>query len=80
MNKMLEDLKAHESEKQHILKSWFIDPLDGLYEELTKFKELVESTLDLELADKGEFIVNPSFDETFQGRSFLISFFNKVYD
>ncbi|OXA56996.1 DNA mismatch repair protein Msh2 [Folsomia candida] len=64
MDKMLEDLKTHEGEKQHVLQSWFIDPLTTLDEELSKFKELIQTTLDLEMAGKGEYVVQADFDES----------------
>jgi DNA mismatch repair protein MSH2 len=73
MDKMLEDLKHHESSKEHVLKTRFIEPLVVLYKDLSKFQELVEETLDLEMADKGEYIVKASFDDKLAG-----SFFNQV--
>lgn len=71
MDKMLEDLKTHEGEKQHVLQSWFIDPLTTLDEELSKFKELIQTTLDLEMAGKGEYVVQADFDESLLGNLYI---------
>ncbi|XP_058790262.1 DNA mismatch repair protein Msh2 [Phymastichus coffea] len=45
------------------IKAMFIDPLKELLEEMDKFQQMVEQTIDLEAVDKGEFLVKPEFDD-----------------
>jgi len=68
MEKMLVDLKNHESEKQIVLQSVIIEPLDNLNSDLSKFRELVEGTVDLDMAEKGEYVVRADFDESLSGK------------
>ncbi|XP_063233573.1 DNA mismatch repair protein Msh2 [Bacillus rossius redtenbacheri] len=42
------------------------EPLRDLLRDMAKFQDMVESTLDLELVDRGEFLVKASFDEDLQ--------------
>lgn len=70
MNKMLQDLKANQSELKHVLESRFIEPLSALQDDLNKFQSLVEETLDLDEAGRGDFVVRPGFDEGLQGTQF----------
>lgn len=67
MGKLVEDLEMHESNHKHALTSVFIDPIKTLADEFKNFVEMVKATLDLELADKGEFMISPNFDETLLG-------------
>lgn len=45
-----------------ILQTLYAEPLRKLAEELSNFEALVETTVDLEKIDNGEFVVNPSID------------------
>lgn len=49
------------------LKAMIIDPLKELIEDMDKFQQLVEQTIDLEAAEKGDFMVNPGFADDFKG-------------
>lgn len=65
--KVIKDLESFEGDKQFVLEAHFITPLKALLEDLEKFKEMVKSTLDLEMADKGDFIVRSDFDSALEG-------------
>lgn len=43
------------------LKVMIMDPLKELIEDMDKFQQLVEQTIDLDAAEKGDFMVNPGF-------------------
>lgn len=54
------------------LKAMIIDPLRELVEDMDKFQQLVEQTIDLDAAEKGDFMVNPGFADDFKSdNSFL---------
>ena len=45
------------------LKAMCIDPLTELIKDMDKFQQMVEQTVDLEAAEKGDFLVRPEFDK-----------------
>ena len=49
------------------MKAMIIDPLKEYIEDLDKFQQMVEQTIDLEAADKGDFMVKPDFDDELKG-------------
>lgn len=69
---MLRDLEAHEGPKKYILASYIIDPVKVLREDFSKFSEMIQTTLDLDMAEKGEFVVQPDIDENFYRTLFYI--------
>ncbi|KZC10857.1 DNA mismatch repair protein Msh2, partial [Dufourea novaeangliae] len=44
------------------LKTMFTDPLTELLNDMDKYQQMVEQTVDLEAAEKGDFLVRPEFD------------------
>ncbi|XKL61911.1 hypothetical protein PGB90_001744 [Kerria lacca] len=50
----------------HTLQSAFISTLEEQYQDMAKFQEMMESTLDMSLVDRGEFLIRPEFDEELQ--------------
>lgn len=50
------------------VKAMFLDPLKQYLEEMDKFQQMAEQTIDLDAADKGDFFVKPEFDEELKGR------------
>lgn len=48
------------------LRAVIIDPLTELVEDMEKFQQLVEQTIDLDAAEKGDFMVNPGFADDFK--------------
>ena len=64
--KLIEDLEALDAPQKNVMISYFVDPLNALKEDSLKFVEMIESTLDVNLADQGEFMIKPEFDENLQ--------------
>ncbi|KAL4716195.1 hypothetical protein ACJJTC_013972 [Scirpophaga incertulas] len=42
------------------------EPISELKEDLEKFEEMIEATMDLDVVDRGDYLVKPSFDELLQ--------------
>lgn len=63
---LIQDLEKHESDKRHVLDSYFIDPIKLLQEDFNKFAEMVNETLDVDMAEKGDFIVRKDIHEDFK--------------
>lgn len=49
------------------MEALIIAPITEYYGDTEKLQEMVESTLDLSLVDKGEFLVKPEFDDDLKG-------------
>ncbi|NP_001154964.1 mutS homolog 2 [Nasonia vitripennis] len=45
------------------VKTMLLDPLKEYLEEMDKFQQMAEQTIDLDAADKGDFLVKPEFDD-----------------
>lgn len=45
----------------------FTTPLQEIISDLAKFQEMIETTMDLELCNKGEFVIKADFDEGLTG-------------
>lgn len=71
--KLIEDLDGFDASKKSVLISYFVDPLNSLKEDSTKFVEMIETTLDVNLAEHGEFMIKPEFDENLKGSQRKIS-------
>ncbi|XP_020288290.1 DNA mismatch repair protein Msh2 [Pseudomyrmex gracilis] len=63
--KLLEQLSSEANVAA--LKAMIIDPLKELIEDMDKFQQLVEQTIDLDAAEKGDFMINPGFSDDFKG-------------
>jgi len=66
--KLLEQLSSEENVTA--LKTMIIDPLKELIDDMDKFQQLVEQTIDLDAAEKGDFMVNPGFADDFKSNNF----------
>lgn len=44
-----------------------VKPMSELLEDMQNFQQMMETTLDMDLVDRGEFLVKPSFDNELQG-------------
>jgi DNA mismatch repair protein MSH2 len=51
---------------QTLLNEKFIAPFEKLHKDLSGFENLVEETIDLEMVEEGEYVINPSFDDELQ--------------
>lgn len=49
------------------LKTMFTDPLSEFIKDMDKFQQMVEQTIDLDSAEKGDFLVRPEFDDELKG-------------
>ena len=50
------------------LKTMFSDPLSELIKDMDKFQQMIEQTIDLDSAEKGDFLVRAEFDDELKGR------------
>ncbi|KDR09158.1 hypothetical protein L798_01274, partial [Zootermopsis nevadensis] len=62
--RLLQSLGGHDD--CPALQCMFIEPLMDLLGDMQRFQDMVESTLDMNQVDRGEFLVKPSFDDDLQ--------------
>ncbi|KAJ3367170.1 MutS-like protein [Kappamyces sp. JEL0680] len=60
---LIETLGSFQGEHRELLQVQFASKLQSNYEALAKFKDLVETTIDLKASDRHEYIIKPDFDE-----------------
>ncbi|KAI8873772.1 DNA mismatch repair protein MSH2 [Ramicandelaber brevisporus] len=48
---------------EYLLNEWFTSPLTVISEKLYKLQEMVETTVDLKMADQHEYMIKPQFDQ-----------------
>lgn len=58
-------------ENNHV-KAMLIEPVCELLNDMDKFQSMIEQTLDMDLVDRGEFLIKPNYDDELQGIVFLI--------
>uniref|UniRef100_T1IP55 DNA mismatch repair protein MSH2 n=1 Tax=Strigamia maritima TaxID=126957 RepID=T1IP55_STRMM len=63
LTNLISMLEQYSGEKEHVLNEMFCKPLNELGKQFNKFQKLAESTIDIEKANNGEYVVNPEFDE-----------------
>lgn len=56
------------------LKTMFSDPLSELIKDMDKFQQMVEQTIDLDSAEKGDFLVRAEFDDELKGTYTIFRF------
>jgi DNA mismatch repair protein MSH2 len=49
------------------VKAMFLDALKEYIEEMDKFQQMVDQTIDLDAADRGDFLVKAEFDDELKG-------------
>ena len=64
---LVDCLLENQGDHAAVLIGVLIQPLRNANEKLVKLKELVETTIDLNQADQGEFIVKADFDDQLGG-------------
>jgi DNA mismatch repair protein MSH2 len=67
MPQLMQSLGGHDNSPA--LRCMFIEPLTDLLGDMQRFQEMVETTLDMDQVDRGEFLVKPSFDDDLRGGS-----------
>lgn len=71
MPSLVEALKSSNGENPHTtLKTVFINTLDEQINDMSKFQEMMDSTLDMAMVDRGEFLIKAEFDEELKGDIF----------
>lgn len=55
------------------MNTMFVNPLNDLMEDMQNYQQMIETTLDMDLVDKGEFLIKPSFDSELEGM-LIVSF------
>ena len=59
-------LEASSGRHSAVMLATFVEPLQRTYGEFDKFREMVETTVDLQRAEEGDFVVRPEFDDELQ--------------
>lgn len=59
--------KLSEFSKVPAVNAMFLEPLKEQLEAMDKFQQMVEQTIDLDAADKGDFFVKAEFDDELKG-------------
>lgn len=72
-------LESLESNSNTTLQALITSPTKELLADTEKLQEMVESTLDLSLVDKGEFLVKPEFDDDLKGIRKILSSQHLMY-
>lgn len=77
---LIQTLKSSNGGNPHsTLQNVFISVLEELVNDMSKYRELIETTLDLSLVDKGEFLIKAEFDEDLQGNIIILNYFFTIY-
>ncbi|XP_075226942.1 DNA mismatch repair protein spel1 [Lycorma delicatula] len=64
---LLEALKNQNDKEPHpTVKAILIDPIEELLGDMKNFQEMIETTLDMDFVDRGEFLIKSEFDEDLQ--------------
>ncbi|XP_043193545.1 DNA mismatch repair protein Msh2-like isoform X1 [Amphibalanus amphitrite] len=66
MPALLERLEAYCGPHSAVVKATFVEPLRTTHQEFAKFVEMVETTVDLDRTDDGDYVVRPEFDDELQ--------------
>ena len=82
---LIDCLLEHEGPHSEVLLPVIINPLKTANVKLVKLKDMIETTLDLQLAEQGEYMVKANFDDRLQGitidtnNNFMLSWNNQCY-
>ncbi|KAJ8942686.1 hypothetical protein NQ314_010010, partial [Rhamnusium bicolor] len=60
------------------VKAMLIDPISDIIADLQNYQSMIEQTLDLDLVDRGEFLVKCSFDDDLNGRLSMHRFYRYI--
>ncbi len=72
MPSLVQTLKSCNDENPNsTLSNVFIATLEEQINDMSKFQEMIESTLDLSLVDRGEFLIRAEFDDELKGTYLL---------
>lgn len=59
-------LNRYNGNHDSLLKEVFITPLEDLGDDFIKYREMIETTIDLDMVQHHEYLIKPSFDEELQ--------------
>jgi DNA mismatch repair protein MSH2 len=69
---LISTLKSCNDQNPHsTLQNVFITCLEEQIEDTSKYTEMIETTLDLNLVDRGEFLIKPDFDEELESKCYV---------
>lgn len=67
MDKLPHMVSALREKNCRSLNSTIVTPLSEYLEDMQKFLQMIETTLDMDYVDKGEFLIKPSYSTDLQG-------------
>lgn len=54
--------------ENNCVKAAIIEPISELMSDMDKYQAMIEQTLDMDLVDRGEYLIKPDFDEELKGK------------
>lgn len=55
------------------LKSMIVAPLEECIEDMSKFQQMMDESMDFEAVENKEYLVKPDFNDELKGKAFIIN-------